>query len=283
MKKLFFLLPVFIFADVNPFGAGNLDSGTPYGLTPQEKAILKNKKDISKLRIQVNYLNDQINQIKLKLSNYDDLINQKLSGFDTVINEINAEKIKIKQLQKTSEEYNQSIELINKKITSLEQNITAIKETIKEMSKIQNENFNALKNAISEILTTIKKSNKPMSAKEAFLKARKLFFSNKLNQAKELFSYSLQKKYLPATSSYYLGEIAYKEGNYKQALAYYKTSVKYYPKKTSFTARLLYHTGISFIKTGNKQGAKLTFEKLIQDFPDSKYAKLAKKELENLK
>ena len=283
MKKLFFLLPVFIFADVNSFGAGNLDSGTPYGLTPQEKAILKNKKDISKLRIQVNYLNDQINQIKLKLSNYDDIINQKLSGFDTVINEINAEKIKIKQLQKTSEEYNQSILMINEKITSLEQNITAIKETIKEMSKIQNENFNALKNAISEILTTIKKSNKPMSAKEAFLKARKLFFSNKLNQAKELFSYSLQKKYLPATSSYYLGEIAYRQGNYKQALAYYKTSVKYYPKKTSFTARLLYHTGISFIKTGNKQGAKLTFEKLIQDFPDSKYAKLAKKELENLK
>ena len=80
-----------------------------------------------------------------------------------------------------------------------------------------------------------------------------------------------------------MGEIAYKQGKYKEALAYYKMSVKYYPKKTSFTARLLYHTGIAFKKTGNKKGAKLTFEKLIQDFPDSKYAKLAKKELENLK
>ncbi len=283
MKKMFFLLPVFIFADVNPFGAGNLNSNTPYGLTPQEKAILKNKQNISKLKTQVDYLNDQLNQIKLKLSNYDDVINQKLSGFDTVIDEINVAKKNIQQLEKKSDQNTQAIELINKKIASLEQNITTIKETIKEMSKIQNENFSALKNAISEILSSIKKTNRNITAKEAFIKARKLFFSNKLNKAQELFSYSLQKKYLPATSSYYLGEIAYKKGKYKEALAYYKMSVKYYPKKTSFTPRLLFHTGISFIKIGNKQGAKLTFEKLIHDFPDSKYAKLAKKELENLK
>ena len=283
MKKMFFLLPVFIFADVNPFGAGNLNSNTPYGLTPQEKAILKNKQNISKLKTQVDYLNDQLNQIKLKLSNYDDVINQKLSGFDTVIDEINVAKKNIQQLEKKSDQNTQAIELINKKIASLEQNITTIKETIKEMSKIQNENFSALKNAISEILSSIKKTNRNITAKEAFIKARKLFFSNKLNKAQELFSYSLQKKYLPATSSYYLGEIAYKKGKYKEALAYYKMSVKYYPKKTSFTPRLLFHTGISFIKTGNIQGAKLTFEKLIHDFPDSKYAKLAKKELENLK
>ena len=282
MKKIFFLLPVFIFADVNPFGAGNLNSKTPYGLTPQEKAILKNKKDISKLKSEADYLNSQINQIKLKLSGYDDLIKQKLSGFDTVIDELNMQKSKIMQLEKNSSEYNKSIEIINKKINSLEENITTIKQTIKEMSKIQNQNFNALKNAISEILSTLKSSNKPMDVKEVFNRAKKLYFSNKINAAKKLFIYSMQKKYLPATSSYYLGEISFKQGKYQEALAYYKRSVKYYPKTTSYTPKLLYHTGIAFIKTGNKQAAILTFKKLINDFPKSKYAKLAKKELENL-
>ena len=42
MKKLFFILPIVLLADVDPFKAG-LNSTNPYGLTPQEKAILQNK------------------------------------------------------------------------------------------------------------------------------------------------------------------------------------------------------------------------------------------------
>jgi len=282
MKRLFFLIPLFLFADVNPFGAG-LNSSKPYGLTPQEKAILQNKKNISKLKMQIDYLNDQVSQLKLKLSNYDDVINQKLSGFSTMLDELNTAKANIQNLQKNDENQSQQIEQINQKIQSLEENITAIKESIKEMSKIQNENFNNLKAAIMQILNTLKQKNKPLSVKTAFLKARKLYFSNKLNEAKQLFLYSLQRKYLPATSSYYLGEIAYRQGNYKEALAFYKKSINFYPKKTSFTSRLLYHTGISFLKLGQKNKAKLTFQKLINDFPTSKYANLAKKELEKIK
>jgi outer membrane protein assembly factor BamD (BamD/ComL family) len=45
---------------------------------------------------------------------------------------------------------------------------------------------------------------------------------------------------------------------------------------------MLYHTAISFKKIGNKKAAKITFKKLIHDFPNSKYAKYAKKELEKL-
>ena len=283
MKKLFFLVPIFLFADVNPFTAG-LNSPTPYGLTPQEKAILQNKKEISKLKVQVDDLNNQLNQLKLKLSNYDDIINQKLSGFSTMLDELNIAKMNIQNLQKNDENQSKQIEEINQKISSLEENITAIKESIKEITKIQNDNFETLKAVISEILDRLKKvQTKDLSPKEAFYKAKKLFFSNRLNKAEKLFLYSFQNSYLPATSTYYLGEIAYKEGNYKKALAFYKKSITIYPKKASFTSRLLYHTGISFLKLGQKNSAKLTFQKLINDFPNSKYANLAKKELEKIK
>jgi len=280
MKRLFFLIPLFLFADVDPFGAG-LNSSTPYGLTPQEKAILQNKKEISKLKIQVDYLNDQLSQLKLKLSNYDDVINQKLSGFSTILDELNAAKANIQKLQRNDENQSKQIEEINQKIESLEENITAIKESIKEITKIQNDNFNNLKEAINQIINVLK--NKSLSPKEAHLKAKRLYFANRLNKAKELFLYSLQQDYRPATSSYYLGEIEYKQKNYKKALAFYKKSITLYPKPTSFTARLLYHTGMSFLKLGQKNKAKLTFQKLINDFPNSKYSNLAKKELEKLK
>ena len=279
MKKLFFLLPIFVFADVNPFNAG-LNSN--YGLTPEEKAILNNKKEISKLKVEINNINDVLDKINLKLSNYDDVISQKLGAFSTLVDELKLQKAKIVSLENNLTIQNNQIKKINKKIESLENEISSIKDSIKEMTQIQNENFNTLKDAIAQILDTIKKQNKPLSAKKAFNKARQLFFDGKLNEAKKYFLYSLNKKYLPATSSYYLGEIAFKQKRYKEALAYYKKSITIYPKKTSFTDRLLYHTAISFLKIGDKESAKLTFQKLINDFQNSKYANLAKKELEKL-
>lgn len=279
MKKLFLLLPIFLFADVDPFNAG-LNSN--YGLTPEEKAILNNKKEISKLKIEVNNINDSLDKINLKLSNYDDLINQKLSAFSTLVDELKLQKAKITSLENNVTLQSSKIQTLEEKINSIEGEIKSIKESIKEITQIQNENFNTLKDAITQILETIKKQNRPLSAKEAFYKAKQLFFDGKLSEAKKYFLYSLNKKYLPATSSYYLGEIAFKQKKYKEALAYYKKSITIYPKKTSFTARLLYHTAISFLKIGDKESAKLTFNKLINDFPDSKYANLAKKELEKL-
>ncbi len=286
MKKLFFLIPIFIWADINPFGAGNLNSNNPYGLTPQEKAILQNKKEIVKLKSELDYLNNQISQVKLNLSNYNDIVNQKLAAFSTILNELNSTKNSVAILNSECQQQKEEIKKLKQKINSLENNLSAVKTSLKEISKIQNENFNILKNAIEKISITIQsiqKSNKPLSAKQAFIKAKRYFFSGKLNRAKNLFLLSMEKRYLPATSSYYLGEISYKKGKYKEALAYYKKSIEFYPNKTSFTPILLYHTGISFLQLGNKKAAKLTFEKLINDFPKSKYANFAKKELEKIK
>ncbi len=279
MKKLLFFLPFVLFAEVNPFGAG-LNSN--YGLTPQEKAILKNKKDISNLRARIRDLEDELGKLKLKLANYDDLINQKLSGFSTIIDELNLAKKNIQSLNKKDKIHDEEIQRINEKIASLEGNITSIKASIKEIIKIQNQNFNTLKEAIDEILKSVKKPTS-ITPKEAHIKAKHYFFANKLEKAKELFLYSLQHNYRPATSAYYLGEIAFKKKNYKEALAFYKKSVEIYPKKTSFTPRLLYHSAIAFLKLNQKDNAKLTLKKLIHDFPSSKYANLAKKELEKIK
>ena len=63
MKKLFFLLPIILLADIDPFKAGDLNSPSPYGLTPQEKVILLNKKNIQKLGL--NNLVKNIPNLKL--------------------------------------------------------------------------------------------------------------------------------------------------------------------------------------------------------------------------
>jgi len=295
MKKLFFLLPIILLADIDPFKAGDLNSPSPYGLTPQEKVILLNKKNIQKNNDLINELKKNLNDFKSKLVQkfveYDQTISDlsnKFSSFNTILNEIDSTKLAIDKIKKELKDTNLTdiknrITQLEEKVAFLEEQNKAIKKTIEEITKIQNENFQNLSNSIQTILNQLKNLNNQTSKlnpKTAFEKAKKYYFSGKFDKAKELFLYSLNKKHLPATSSYYLGEISYKQGKYKKALAFYKKSITLYPKKTSFTDRLLYHTGISFLKLKQKKNAKLTFQKLINDFPNSKYSALAKKELE---
>jgi len=283
MKKLFFFLPLILLADINPFNAGLKNSANPYGLTTNEKYILQNKKNIDKLQKNFSQLQKDINQIKLKLANYDEVINDKLSAFSTVIDEVNTAMNDISSLKLEYNQTQQKIKELENRIELIENNLSLIKQSIKELANTQNQNFETLKNTLTALLTKIENLNKSLTPKEAFIKARKLYFSNRLNKARKLFLFSLSNNYLPATSSYYLGEIAYKNKNYKEALAFYKKSVNFYSKRTSYMPRLLYHTAISFEKLNNENLAKLTLKKLINDFPDSKYVNLAKKELEKLK
>ncbi|NPA12293.1 MAG: tetratricopeptide repeat protein [Epsilonproteobacteria bacterium] len=290
MKRVILLIPFFLFAEVDPFNAG-VNSG--YGLTPTEKAIVKNKKDISSIKQQLSILKKDLKKIQLKLINYDEVINGvglKLDAFKTVLNDLAEAKSDINVLKKEYNLTSSKIEAFSSKLQSLEENVTSlqqevnnIKNSLKEITKIQNENFLYLRGSIEEILKRLKGKKTNLSPKEAMVKAKKYFYSGNISKAKELFLYTYSHKYLPATSAYYLGEIAYKQKRYKDALAYYKKSVELYPKKASFTPRLLYHTAICFEKLGDKKSAKLTLTKVAKEFKNSKYGNLAKKELEKLK
>jgi len=268
MKKLIFILPLFLFAEIDPFGAG-VKGG--YGLTEDEKLILKNQNDIKTLK-------KDLKNIKIKMFEYEQKlqdINDKTGGLNTLINDISTLKEDLKK-----DEAN--LTQLNEKVKNLEEEVNKIKESLKEINRVQKDNFLYLRGLIEEILVKLKNLNKPLSPKEAMQKAKKAFFANRLDEAQKYFEYTLSKRYLPATSAYYLGEIAYKKGDYEKALAYYKKSIEIYPKKAKFTARLLYHTAISFKKLGNVDAAKMTLKKIIQDFPKTKYATLAKKELQKL-
>jgi len=296
MKKLLLFLPLLLLADVDPFKAGNLNSPNPYGLTTQEKSIYENRKSIEenkKLLLELKKEFDEFkSKVMQKLIEHDQSINDintKLSGFSTLLNELDATKNELTKIKSETNETNSSkISELQERIKRLEEENTAIKQTIEEMSKVQNENFQHLSKSVQMIIDQLKNTqpthgkNKKisMSPKKAFEKAKALFAKKKYDEAKTYFKYALEKKYLPATSAFFLGEIEYEKKNYKEALAYYKKSVSLYPKKATFTDKLLYHTGISFKKLNQKEKAKLTFKKLIRDFPKSSYAKLAKIELE---
>jgi len=300
MKKFFTLsiLGVALFADVSAFKAGNLDSDNPYGLTQDEKYILKNKKDIQTLQkivvLQNKVIKSQESNIqklkssfieyKQKVSN----LEQVVSGISTLVPSFEESSAKIEKLKldlnntqsnllSVSNSLN-GLKLVVAKNRSLEKNDTLmIINLIEDMAK----RIDSIKNSLNK--QNYNNSNlENIKSSKLFALALKDYKSKKFSDAYDKFYILYSRKYKIAEVLFYLGEINYKEAKFKGALSFYKKSIKNLKKTTYFSDDLLYHTGYSFEKLKNIDASKKSYMKLIHDFPNSILVKYAKKRLENL-
>lgn len=300
MKKTIFLLTFFsltLFAnEPSAFEAGDLDNPHPYGLTTSEKYILQNKKAIQNLKNKTLLLQSKISDI-----------NEKVEGLKTVVEGINSNLNDIKlKINKIKEENSD-------KIDSLEENISQINQDLNKTISIQSENYNQIKNVLKELTSLIDNINNSYISKDEFNKeikniysyidkklkstqkkqlasksghflfyeAKKYYKQKKYDKAKEYFLLSIKKRYMPATSSFYVGEICYSQKSYNCAIEFYKKSASLY-SKSSFMPTLLLHSAISLEKLNQKKQAKIFYKNLIKKFPKTKAANIAKSRLKKL-
>jgi len=137
--------------------------------------------------------------------------------------------------------------------------------------------------------TSVKKPKKEMKPKvnpekspaTLYSEGVRHFVKQRYNEARKRFTLTESKKYKPAASNYYLGEIAYYTKNYEDAIFHYKKSAGLYDKAT-YMDTLLLHTAISLDKTGKKSQAKVFYENIIENYPEKKTAKIARRRAERL-
>lgn len=117
------------------FNAGNLNSDTPYGLSPQEQEIYRNKQDIKSLKVQVNTLQNKLDEIDTKLEGLTTLFQgyaQSNGGGvpNEEFNEMNSTVSGLKSdVQSTLNKFDRSIRTQNT-------NISNIKKVLNELSSI---------------------------------------------------------------------------------------------------------------------------------------------------
>ncbi len=123
----------------------------------------------------------------------------------------------------------------------------------------------------------------PVKTKDKAYEEGIVFFRAKqYKKAQEQFLAAEKQGYKNAATNYYLGEIAYYENKYKDAIFYYKKSAKL-DAKVNYIDTLLLHTGISLENIKDKTQAKLFYETIIENYPTKDSAKIAKKRLNGMR
>ena len=287
MKMKFYLALVLcstlLHAEVSVFGAGDLKSKNPYGLSESEKVIFANKKatlqnakEIRALKLKIEDMSESIEGLRSVVESLSEKIGQtgqklhevetRKSGADE--NEVASLKAEL-AAQKTQ---NEKILKALKKLTGMIDSINA--------DYVSRSELESVKKKLSKRSSIKKKSasHTAKSNKQLLKEAIKLYRAKKYTEAADIFETLDAKNYKRATSNYYLGEIAYYQKSYSDAIVYYKKSASLYDK-ASYMPTLLLHTALSFQKLGDEQNAQRFFEAIMATYPGTPQAEMAKKNL----
>ncbi|MGB5966244.1 MAG: tetratricopeptide repeat protein [Sulfurimonadaceae bacterium] len=290
------LLPFTLLADEpSAFGAGNLDSDNPYGLTAAEKKILQNNKTLTQNKRKLNSHKSDIESLR-----------ERIDGLQSVLESIAMKsqnnKVALGDISKSRENEGVSTQerlvLLETQIATNGENIVQLKTAIEELSKLMDEQsaslvtkeeHNALVNDVNafkvlvagELKQKSKKSSSNMSSGDLATRAKKNYdkknYTKALNDYKEL----VNRKYKPAYGHYMIAQCYFAKNDYGQAIAHYKESASRY-KKASYMPTLMLRTAYSMEKTGDKNNAAKFYNAVIAKYPGSEEANKAERYLSKL-
>ena len=298
------------FAETSMFGAGNLDSENPYGLSKSEEVIVKNKKivakneqKIKKTTTQVQDLNERVGGLEsllegesLKLNKTFISLNKHLEDYklysQNSTNDINNNKDKIASIEL---EIDNDISNIRSLITQNTKNMQILQKSFDKITKLTNEinskyvtkkEFDKLISFLDDKEIASKKSIPKKTAKvvstkssaELLVEAKAFFKRDYFTNALPIFEDLVSKNYKPAESNFYIGEIKYYRKKYEDALHYFKISMTLYDK-ASYLPKLLLHSAISFEKLGDNENAQNFYNTIVDIYPESNEAKEASKKI----
>lgn len=280
------------------FGAGDINSPTPYGLNNTQKQVIKNKNATESIIIDMNYIKNDINKLK-----------DNIEGISSVI-EDNSNRLNDPKEKKEKKENSL---LIQENQSSIDNIKNVLKKILDEQAKIQTDQGEILswlktmnknqtkqekipiediakatdikkeknKQVDKKALDNKKQTDKKTSTKsniQQFKEARQLYKKEYYTKAIPIFENLVEIKYKPSESTYHLGHMWFVRKKYSKALSYFKKSATMHDKGW-WMPKLLLYSAVSFEKLNDLDNAANFYSSLIDIYPNTKEAKIAKKNI----
>ncbi len=246
MKKTVLLVTIFLITFVYAEQSVYTDSDFVDSTTIAKK----NSLEIFKLKQQISQLKERIEGLKSLVNGQSD--------------EITALK------QKSNNNFEEILNQLSQRVAKLESRpAQVVKVKVPVVEKAASIELNDSNNIDKKVEV------KHLSNKDLYTKSVLNFTKDRLTKAETGFKELLKKGYKKASVNFYLGEISYKKGRYKDAIDYYQKSATL-KDNASYMSKLLLHTAISLSKKGKKQDAKIFFKAVSDGYPNTPEAQKAK-------
>ena len=273
VRRYIFLAPLFLAFSVN---------GEPSAFEKQSGAT---KDDIKTLQSLVTKLQQKVNSIGQAQEGISSLYESQSTKLQQQIAQGTQNAKSIEEFKTQIDTNTKEIAEIKAQLKDINTNLTTLNQTIlNELKALNNspaqkQNQKESKNASGQNNT--KAEQKPFTKDKAkraeiFTQAQELFDKKEYESAKERFEWLVETNYKKAQSSFYLGEIAFTNKTYNDAIKHYKESVLA-NDKASYIPTLLLHTAQSFNAIKDTKNYNKFLDSLISNYPSSKEAQTAKK------
>ncbi len=318
---LFLFIPCYLLSETSVFDNKGIESKKKYGFSETEEYIYDNKKEIDRVISRLYDVEKKVNSYETTYGGFKEIVRsnsqkiskaekslyiliEKVDKLETSIKNIeeqlsdiglNLEKQKIdneKQVQfnETAKANDLAFE---KKTNELITSVDLLKKTVVTKDEVKE----IIQKLIDDLEAT-KKENKEIKKLLEFSKPE-LFFKDKKPEDiyEEAIEFLKKKSYQEARVRlfyllnhtdyqkprvlYNIGELEYKEKNYKDAAESFKASGSLDPK-ASYMSVLLYHAGISYQNINDNENAAKFFKTLIEHYPKSELIKGAKSRLKKV-
>lgn len=308
MKTIFISIIVctsFLWAEPSAF---ELQSGS----TKKEMQSLKGTTELQSDKI--FELENQTKQLATSIDGVKSIYEGQAKNINDLNNKVNditkdstINKETLQSLQEQIENNAKNIKSLNDGLKEVSDSLNQIKDLLTKIQQQDNVEANAQTNIKNNNANnTVKDSNKNNTESKAesstdtktkstkvdfkkdinkksqiFKEAKSLTYAKKFDEAIERYNWFIEIDYKKAESQYMLGNIAYAQNKYNDAIYHYKESVML-DDKEKYIPRLLLNCANSLKVLNKVDDAKNFYNSLISRFPDSPEAKEAKQKLETL-
>jgi len=279
------------------FGAGNLDSDSPYGLTDAEKKIVENRQDLKSTKrksqensTQLQSLRDRIDGLQTIIEGLADKTQQNKLQVDELAKgaaakrdariaaleaSVQADEANIASLKALLEKMATQVDAINTNYVSKDE-FNGLVEQINAFKRDLGKTLKSVSAPVTDGETYASKSNQELAA-EAQQQFDKLYFKNALPLYEEL----IRRNYKPAYAHFMIGEMWHYRKEWSKALSYYKESASR-SSKSSYMPTLMLHSAECMMHTGDSVNAKKFLQSLVAKYPATSEAAEAERLLNTL-
>ena len=260
-------------------------------------------KDVQTLDREVDRLQSQIDLLQKETNSSKDQIselkaeNQKLKAdLSLQVENLQSEN---RALSTSIEEYKELLKKPSKEMDRIKEEMEGRLKILEERRKNQEEKIRELEDRLKgsdgksagstsipaekEIAAELKGVSAGMG--DLYKDAYETFYKGDLEGARRKFEAFL-KQYpnteLSGNAQFWIGETYYLKKDYERAILEYEKAIVKYPEGGKIPAAL-FKQGLAFLELGDKTNAKNLLKRVIERYPQSDQAEMAKKKLETIK